>query len=223
MMSQIKQPHVTVLDYGVGNLLSVKRAFEKSGADVLISDRKEDILRAERLVLPGVGAFGDCVSALNSRGFKQAIIEFADTGKPLLGICVGMQLLCEVGEEYGEHEGLGLIEGRVKHITALSSEGFDHKIPHIGWRELELPRQQNKEWWSKTPFEDVEPGECAYFVHSYTAVPVHDNNRLVDSYYGGTRIAAAIRKGHIFGTQFHPEKSGQVGLKIIKNFLQSAS
>ena len=93
MMSQIKQPQVTVLDYGVGNLLSVQRAFEKSGADVLISDRKEDILRAERLVLPGVGAFGDCVSALNSRGFKQAIIEFAGTGKPLLGICVGMQLI----------------------------------------------------------------------------------------------------------------------------------
>lgn len=211
---------VHIIDYGSGNLLSVRRAFLHCGADVTISERLEDIAKAERLVLPGVGAFGDCMRALEGRNLLDEVLTFAHTQRPFLGICVGMQALLETGEEFGEHTGLGIIPGRVSAIPSSDLYGQPHKIPHIGWSPLLPPDSTTDEIWSKTVLDGVSPGETVYFVHSYTAVPLTEKYRLADSEYNGRLISAAIKKDNVVGLQFHPEKSGPLGLKILHNFLR---
>jgi imidazole glycerol-phosphate synthase subunit HisH len=208
---------VLLVDYGVGNILSVRRALETCGGEVEVSANPAHIRDAERLVLPGVGAFGDCVKKLRSAGLDQPITEFAASERPFLGICVGMQMLFESSEEFGAHEGLGLIAGRVTRIPASTSGGKPHKIPHIGWNSLDVPEPGTK--WDGTILEGVEAGETCYFVHSYTAEPAEPAVRLADTDYGGRRISACVRSGSVFGCQFHPEKSGDVGLRILSNFL----
>lgn len=208
---------VLVVDYGVGNLLSVCRAFEACGATVELNGNPERIASAERLVVPGVGAFGDCMSELRRRDLIQPILEYVASGNPVLGICVGMQMMMRIGEEFGEHEGLGIAPGRVRAIPGTTSDGKPHKIPHIGWNALRKPSSTTV--WDGTILDGVAPGTTCYFVHSFTAEPESDEHRLADCDYNGRRISAALRVGNVYGTQFHPEKSGQIGLRILSNFL----
>lgn len=210
-------PRVTVIDYGMGNLLSVSRAFVRCGAEVLISGKPKEINGAEYLVLPGVGAFADGMAGLQESGLVESIKQFVGTGRPFLGICLGMQMMLETGEEFGSHDGLGLIPGRVIAIPSTGADGQCHKIPHIGWNRLSPPSPATM--WDDTILAGIEPGSSVYFVHSFTAIPSHPQHRLADCDYDGRVISAAIRSGSLYGCQFHPEKSGEVGLAILRNFL----
>lgn len=207
---------VTVVDYGIGNLLSVRRAFEACGTDVQVTDRATDIDRAERLVLPGVGAFAIGMRGLRERGLVESVRQFGFSGRPLLGICLGMQLLAARSEEFGDHEGLGLVPGRVVAIPSTGSDGRPHKIPHIGWTRLVRPQGPGS--WDNSILSDLAEGSYVYVVHSFTVVPDHQGHRLADCYYDGRMIAGAVRNGSIYGCQFHPEKSGAVGLSIVRQF-----
>jgi imidazole glycerol-phosphate synthase subunit HisH len=209
---------VTIIDYGIGNLLSVARAFEHCGAAPVVTGSPEAIRAAELLVLPGVGAFADGMQGLRDRGLIGPIKEFAASGRPFLGICLGMQMMLDAGEEFGLHEGLGLIPGKVVAIPSTGTDGRPHKIPHIGWSPLELPAPAPS--WAHTILEGIAPGAAAYFVHSYTAHPSDAGHRLADCHYDGRLISAVVRSGSLYGCQFHPEKSGEVGLAIVRNFLR---
>jgi glutamine amidotransferase len=208
---------VKVVDYGVGNLLSVARGLERCGAQVEFATTPEEVTRAGMLILPGVGAFADGVRELHARGLDGAIREFARSGKPMLGICLGMQMLLSASEEFGEHEGLDIVPGRVRAIPPTTTQGKAHKIPHIGWSALELPADFAS--WRGTILEGINPGTTVYFVHSFTAVPAAAGHRLADCHYGGRLISAAVRHEAVSGCQFHPEKSGETGLRILQNFL----
>lgn len=210
---------VSIVDYDVGNLLSVWRAVEKCGAAPAMVSDGAGILAAERLILPGVGAFGDCIAALRARDLVEPLLEYARTGKPMLGICVGMQMMLEWSGEFGHHAGLGIIAGTVDAIPPANAAGVRHKVPHIGWSDLELPRGANDNRWAGSVLAEVPPGTPAYFVHSFTAVPADPSHRLADAYYNGCLVAAAVRRENVTGTQFHPEKSGEVGLRILSAFL----
>ena len=207
---------VSVIDYGIGNILSVTRAFEHCGAEVRLVHTAEEILDSSFLVLPGVGAFADGMKGLRDRGFIEAIQQYAKIGKPFLGICLGMQMLFDESEEFGHHEGLGLIPGKVAAIPRTDKNGKPHKVPHIGWNGL-IPGK--KKSWDHTILEGIKEGECVYFVHSFTAQPLSEQHRLADAYYNGRQISAVASSGNIYGCQFHPEKSGTSGLRMIQNFL----
>jgi len=209
--------HVTIIDYGSGNLLSVARAFERCGAQPTLSHDAAEIENAARLVLPGVGAFADGMQGLRERGLIEPIRRYAASGRPLLGICLGMQMLASASTEFGEHEGLGLIPGRVVPIPAVDVDGATQKIPHIGWADLTPP---DAERWSGTMFEGTVQGTSVYLVHSFHFVPTDPAHRLADCFYGGHHIAAAVQSGNTLGCQFHPEKSGEAGLKLLIAFLR---
>lgn len=208
---------VTVVDYGGSNLLSVVRALRHCGAEISLAEDASGVQAAERLVLPGVGAFGNVRAGLAVRQLIDPIQAFARSGRPFLGICVGMQLMMDYSEEFGHHEGLGLVPGAVKPIPPLGTNGEPHRIPHVGWRELTPP--EGGSTWGGTIFSGVKRGASVYFVHSFHGVPVSDSFRLADCHYDGVRITAAIMRGTLFGCQFHPEKSGPVGLDILRRFL----
>ena len=215
---------VTVLDYGIGNLLNVVRALEHCGATVRVAAQASDVIEGgdmpDRMVLPGVGAFGDAMDELRLRGFDDLVKRHAATERPFMGICVGAQLLFDVGEEHsshGEHVGLGLIPGRVQPVPATTPDGQSLRIPHIGWSALRLPSALAG--WAGTPLAGVAPGEPVYFVHSFAPVPTLEAHRLADTSYHGVRICAAVAHGHIYGCQFHPERSAAAGLGILRQFL----
>jgi len=213
---------VTIVDYGIGNLYSVARAFEMSGASVRLTENHEHIESADQLVLPGVGAFEDGMKGLAQRAQIEPLKRFIETGRPFLGICVGMQLLLEVGEEFGEHAGLGIIPGRVQPIADTGIDGRPHRIPHIGWNVLVRPEGEapgSASPWEAGILAGLPPEPAVYFVHSFAPVPAQERHRLADCLYDGRRISAAIRSGNAYGAQFHPEKSGPVGLRIVENFL----
>jgi glutamine amidotransferase len=210
-------PEVAVIDYGVGNLLSVQRGLEHCGAKVTLTAVPEQILAAKRVVLPGVGAFGNAMQALDRLGLVAVIRELAQRHTPLLGICLGMQLLLEESEEFGITAGLGLIPGRVIPVPSQTQSGEMQKIPHIGWSALHPSSVLGG--WNGTLLQDNRPGEAAYFVHSYMAVPSDSAHRIAECVYGGHLIPAAIGRDQITGCQFHPEKSGEVGLKILRRFI----
>ncbi|MFH1304181.1 MAG: imidazole glycerol phosphate synthase subunit HisH [Planctomycetota bacterium] len=207
---------VVIIDYGAGNLLNVVRAFEHCDAEVSIAESANAILGAERLVLPGVGAFSDSMRELKNREMIEPILAYAASGKPLLGICLGMQLLLDSSEEFGNWDGLGLIPGNVVGIPETGIDGAPHKIPHIGWNELTSGKCES---WGKTVLDSIPEGSTVYFVHSFMAVPTNDQHRLADCDYDGRQVCAAVQRENIIGCQFHPEKSGPVGLQIIQNFL----
>ena len=212
----MKSPEVHVIDYGVGNLLSVRRGLEHCGATVVQTSDAELILAAERVVLPGVGAYANARSALGALGLVDVIREIARRRIPLLGICLGMQLLLDESEEFGLTAGLGLIPGRVVNVPAKVITGEPLKIPHIGWNALQPATAEGD--WRGTVLADTCAGEAAYFVHSLMAVPAAPEHRIADCIYGGNRIPAVIGSGPITGCQFHPEKSGEVGLRILRRF-----
>ena len=209
---------VTVIDYGLSNLLSVQHAFAHFGAEVELTNKPEDILAASALVLPGVGAFQDGMAGLGSLGLIEPIRRKAGEGTPLLGICLGMQMLFDESEEFGLHKGLGLIPGRVVRIPDTDTEGNPQRVPHISWEPL-VPAGGRTDF-SGTVLCDVAPGQECYFIHSYEAKPAKEEYRLADAVYGGRPVCAAAQKGSVVGTQFHPEKSGPVGLSIIQNYLR---
>jgi glutamine amidotransferase len=205
---------VTVVDYGMGNLHSVSRAFEHLGAQVELTEEAGRIADAHRLVLPGVGAFRRGMEELGKRGLVEVLRGYAASGRPLLGICLGMQMLFDESDEFGRHEGLRLIPGRVSAIPSRRSDGGSRKIPHIGWNGLLKVAD-----WTGTLLDGIGEGAEAYFVHSYTAFPSDNRHRVAEADYDGFRIAAVVRRDNVSGCQFHPEKSGPVGLKILSRFV----
>ena len=200
---------ITIINYGAGNLFSVEKAFSALGADVRVSSTASDILSADKIVLPGVGAFGDCMEQLNASGLIPAIREGGARGIPLLGICVGLQILFEGSEESSGVEGLGLLQGRVSRIAAPHE-----KIPHMGWNALNIAENHRE----KGLFAGIPQDSYAYFVHSYHALP-KERSIISSTCFYGEEITASISAGNIMATQFHPEKSGDIGLKIIHNFV----
>ena len=213
-----KQP-ITIIDYGVGNLLSVQRGLEKCNAQVSISSDPDFILTSQKIVLPGVGAFPKAMKALSDLKLDIVIKDFAKSNRPLLAICLGMQLLMDVSYEFGSTPGLGLVSGSVKQIMSDSEDHEVVKVPHIGWTGL-YPSAE-KENWKNSILQNVTPGEATYFVHSYMVHPTDSENLLAHAIYGGMNIPAVISKKQITGCQFHPEKSAGVGLKILESFVSS--
>jgi glutamine amidotransferase len=215
----MKSQPISVIDYGVGNLLSVQRGFDNCGAEVNFVSTPAEILTAEKLVLPGVGAFPNAMASLSNLGLVSAIQDFSLTGRPMLAICLGMQLLLDESEEFGKTEGLGLIEGLVTAIPNTDALGAKQKIPHIGWNELHT--RQSNENWKDSVLNGLSSGAATYFVHSYMATPKNQENLLAYTPYGDTDVPAVITKNYVTGCQFHPEKSGEVGLSILRNFMKS--
>ena len=202
---------VGIVDYGVGNLFSLRSSLIAIGADAIVSSDPKELHRADRILLPGVGAFGDAAQKLQSSGLAEFLKEEASYGKPLLGICLGMQLLFEKSFEYGEHEGLGLLPGQIRPIAEVIPK--DLKIPHIGWNALHFEK-------TDCPlFRYLKEGDHVYFVHSYYAADCKD--ALVATADYGAPLTAAVAKDNVFGCQFHPEKSGNVGLKILRAFCET--
>ena len=200
---------IAIIDYGVGNLFSLKSSFAAIGAEAVVTADRDVIKAADRIVLPGVGAFGDAAAKLRESSLADVIRQEAATGKPLMGICLGMQLLFDRSFEYGEHEGLGLIPGSVRPIADVIPGNL--KIPHIGWNGLHFPRQNPL-------FAGLTEGDCVYFVHSFYATDC-DAHVIATAEYGAELTAAVARK-NVLGCQFHPEKSGSVGLKILRAFAE---
>jgi len=200
---------VVLIDAGTGNLRSVQKALEAVGANVLRTDDPKKVVSGGRVVLPGVGAFGDFMSGLRARGLVGAVNDTVQRGIPLLGICVGMQALFEVGEEMGEHKGMGLLQGKVVKFA----DSLLVKIPHTGWNQLEAKNDARL-------FDQVDAGAYVYFNHSYYCQPQNSSNILATTDYG-INYACAVQCENIYGVQFHPEKSQAVGLKILKNFLEA--
>ena len=200
---------VAIVDYGVGNLFSLKSSFEFIGAHAVVTGNTDEIRAADRIILPGVGAFGDAAKKLCDSGLDQVIISEAKVGKPLMGICLGMQLLLERSYEYGEHRGLGLIGGEIRPISEVIPQGL--KIPQIGWNALEIKGEGHP------IFKYVKNGDHVYFVHSYHA---QNCDSIIAQTEYGAPICAAVGSGNVCGCQFHPEKSGDVGLSILKAFCE---
>lgn len=210
-------PKVTIIDYGIGNLLSVQRGLDHCGAVVTMTADPEQILSAHRVLLPGVGAFGSAMQELHRLDLVAVIRELYLRGTPLLGVCLGMQLLLEESSEFGITTGLGLIPGRVIPLATHTLAGVRQKIPHIAWSAL-MPSNALGNWRG-TLLEDNQPGEAAYFVHSFMSEPTDPAHRIAECFYGGHLVSAVIGKDQITGCQFHPEKSGEVGLKILRRFI----
>ena len=205
-----------IVDYGVGNLFSLRCSLEAIGDSPMITSDPEEIRKADRVILPGVGAFADAVHKLQESGLNRIVLEAADAGKPLLGICLGMQMLFEESLEYGVHRGLGLLKGTVRPIREiLADHGADPegklKIPQMGWNSLRIRKESSL-------LREIPDGAYVYFVHSYAADDCEDS-LTADTEYG-TFLTACVEKNNVFGCQFHPEKSGKVGLNILKSFVK---
>jgi len=201
-----------IVDYGVGNLFSLKSSLKYIGVDSIVSGEPETIAKADRIILPGVGAFADARAKLKVNGLDELVISEAQGGKPLMGICLGMQLLFERSYEYGITEGLGLIKGEVRRIADIIPKGY--KIPHIGWNSLHMSEYGRK----SSVFKYTSEGDYVYFVHSFAGMDCEDS-LIADTDYGA-RLTAAVARDNVFGMQFHPEKSGEAGLKILKAFCE---
>lgn len=201
---------IAIVDYGVGNLFSLKSSFAAIGADAAVTADKAILESADKILLPGVGAFGDAAAKLRASDLDKVIIAEAKKGKPILGICLGMQLLFEKGYEYGEHDGLGLIPGEIRPIADVIPKNL--KVPHIGWNALHFADEKS------SLFRYINEGDHVYFVHSYSAKTRAEN--VIASTEYGAMLTAATASGNVYGCQFHPEKSGNVGLNILRAFCE---
>ncbi len=200
---------LAIIDYGVGNLFSLQCSLKKIGVEAVVTNNEQVIRDADRIILPGVGAFGDAINKLNSTGLVDTIKSEAENGKPFLGICLGMQLLFEKGYEYGVHEGLGFLKGNV--VPLEGKIPGELNVPHMGWNGLDFKCESPL-------FKYINEGDFVYFVHSFHATDCDDSVIATSEY--GIPVTAAVGKGNIFGCQFHPEKSGDVGLNILKAFCE---
>ena len=205
---------ITIIDYEMGNLRSVAKAFETLGFDVCVSNDPRAVATSDKVVLPGVGAFRDCIHNLRAGGFVEPILKHVHTGKPLLGICVGMQMMFDESEEFGVHQGLGLIPGRVMRFPAGMVEGGERlKVPHMGWNSIQIVRPA-------PIFNDVADQSFVYFVHSYYCAADQAEHVAALCRYGDITFSAAIWRDNLMATQFHPEKSQSVGLAVFRNFAE---
>lgn len=204
---------IAIVDYGVGNLFSLKSSFAAIGAEAAVTADPDEIRRADKIILPGVGAFGDAAQKLWASGLAEVLIEQASAGKSIMGICLGMQLLFERGYEYGEHKGLGLIKGEIRPISDVIPS--DYKVPHIGWNALHFGADKHP------LFRYLKEGECVYFVHSFYGAKCDDSVIATAEY--GAELTAAVANGNVYGCQFHPEKSGNAGLSILRAFCEEGS
>lgn len=200
---------IGIIDYGMGNLFSVSKALERLNVPFFISDEREKLMNANGLILPGVGSFRDAMVRLNESGLSEMIKQFVETGKPLLGICLGMQLLFDDSEENGLTKGLGLLSGHVERLPGRTSEGLDYKVPHMGWNKLTFKRPT-------IIINNICEGHV-YFVHSYY-VKTHDEEVIIASSDYHIEVPAVVGKKNILGMQFHPEKSSKLGMQLLKNF-----
>lgn len=201
---------IAIIDYGVGNLFSLKSSLSSIGAEVIVTGEREKIEKAEKIILPGVGAFEDAAKKLKESGLSEIVINEAKKGKPILGICLGMQLLFEKSFEFGEHEGLGLIKGEIRPIEEVIPK--EYKIPHIGWNSLKFSAEKSN------LFKYINDGDFVYFVHSFYGTKCEKSVIATAEY--GAELTAAVQKDNVYGCQFHPEKSGDVGLNILKAFCE---
>ena len=200
---------VGIIDYGVGNLFSLRSSLTEIGAEAMVTSDEAEIRAADRIILPGVGAFEDAAAKLRSSGMAEIVMREAAAGKPLLGICLGMQLMFDKSYEYGEHEGLGLIRGSVRPISDVIPAGY--KIPHIGWNSLHFKKESPL-------FKYTSEGDFVYFVHSFYATDCAESTLAVTDY--GAELTASVANGNVYGCQFHPEKSGDTGLGILRAFME---
>ena len=207
---------VIIIDYKLGNLFSVKHACERLGIEVEISSDRKKLEQADAAILPGVGAFGDAMDNLQALDLVTGIREFIQTGKPFMGICLGMQLLFTESEEFGNYKGLDIIPGEIKRFPkSLAEEGI--KVPQIGWNQIYAPKGKS---WDESPLQDTQEGEFMYFVHSYYTQPVQQEVIMTETTYGTIKFCSCIQYKNVFATQYHPEKSAHEGLKLYKNWSQ---
>ncbi|WP_216265296.1 imidazole glycerol phosphate synthase subunit HisH [Polynucleobacter sp. AP-Kaivos-20-H2] len=212
------QTEVIIVDYGLGNLKSVSRAIQYCGGIPKISSDPNEIRSAQKIILPGVGAFGEGMKRLSEAGLDEAIKSGVKDGANLLGICLGMQMLMDTSEEFGDEFGLGLIKGPVRKINAIGDSGeFHRKVPHIGWSPLQYG--PNTSSWTGSPLEAIALGSPVYFVHSFMACPTSETEIIASCNYGGLQISAVINHNKVWGMQFHPEKSGRAGLEMMNKFI----
>ena len=216
-MPDKKNINVVIVDSEAGNLFSVQHACKIVGLNPVITNKPEDIRKADALILPGVGAFGDAMKNLRKLDLVQPLREFAASGRPFMGICLGMQILFSKSEEFGNHEGLNLIDGNVVKFPSVNDTGSKIKVPQIGWNQIFYPLEVENAW-DGTPLEQIINGEFMYFVHSYYACPLNSENGLAVTEYEGLKYCSAVIKENIFATQFHPEKSAIEGIKIYRNW-----
>lgn len=200
---------LAIVDYGVGNLFSLQSSLQRIGEEALVTSDLAQLAAADRIILPGVGAFGDAAAKLHASGLDGVLKKLVAEGKPLMGICLGMQLLFEKSYEYGEHEGLGLLKGVIRSIGDVVPK--DLKIPHMGWNALKFHKQH-------ALLKYIYEGDCVYFVHSFYATDCDDSVLATAEY--GAELTAAVAKDNVMGCQFHPEKSGEIGLKILRAFCE---
>ena len=217
------RPKVAIADYGIGNLFSVRHACEQVGLEASITTSSKEILAASAVILPGVGAFGDAMAALERLGLESALRDFAVSGRPILGICLGMQLLMTQSHEFGRHRGLNIVEGEVLRLKEFTGEERRLKVPHVGWNRiyghsLENVPGHHAATWNGSILEGLSQGEFMYFVHSYYPLPVDSRVVLSSTPYGPIGFCSSLRFGNVFGCQFHPERSGPRGLRIYQNF-----
>jgi glutamine amidotransferase len=202
---------IAIINYGVGNLFSLQCSLNSIGADVTVTDDAEELRRADKIILPGVGAFSDAIAKLRATGLDKILVDEAHNGKPVMGICLGMQMLFEKSFEYGEHDGLKLLDGKVIAMDGIIPDEL--KIPHIGWNALHITQK------NCPLFKYIKENDCVYFVHSYFAADCDKSIAATTEY--GKELTAAVAYKNIFGCQFHPEKSGEVGLNILRAFCET--
>ena len=207
---------VTIIDYGMSNLLSIARAIEHVGAEVILTDNPDVICKSDYVILPGVGAFRDGMAELIKRNLPSAIHAFVKTGKPFMGICLGMQMMLDRGEEIEETKGLGIIPGEVIALPTIKKNGLINTIPHMCWSEVNYKGEKKN-----TPFEEIDNRSYMYFVHSFYANPEKQEHCFATSSFGDMNFCSVVHKQNAWGMQFHPEKSGQTGLNMLKGFLKA--
>ncbi len=210
-----KAPKVAIIDYEAGNLYSVQHACSFVGLDSEITADNKKILASDGALLPGVGAFGEAMENLKKKGLVETIYEFVASGKPFMGVCLGLQLLFSQSEEFGLHKGLDLIRGKVQRFPNRNSKGEEVKVPQIGWNRIYI---KDKKSWEGSPLKGISDGEFMYFVHSFYAEPKGEKDILTLTDYEGIEYCSSVKKDNIFATQFHPEKSAQEGIKIYRNW-----
>ncbi|QPJ66726.1 MAG: imidazole glycerol phosphate synthase subunit HisH [Candidatus Nitrohelix vancouverensis] len=210
--------NVAIVDYGLGNLFSIQRAFDSLGANSCITEKPEELTAADKIVLPGVGAFEEGMCRLRKNGLMEALIAVKVMGKPILGICLGMQLLMSESEENGLHSGLDFLTGRVVRFTPCINPDERYKIPHICWNSIQRP-DEAEDTWSRSVLSGIPGGAFMYFAHSYYVEITGNNDLLAKTSYGVDHFASVVQKDNVAGCQFHPERSGEQGLQILNNFV----